>query len=403
MLIRSKRIIVAGFCSFSLAMVSASVFAAESGKTNVMIGGQSAQLSTQYRSELLKDDHGLMKSEGYKPTQTTNILLNELKMGLAGQLTKQSDYAVLLDLNFSAKAIAAGTTPNPDSLIETAQFNWWFTDMVGMGGGKININQGGWDQKHADYAALMNSVYTDSDLPLAANAPAYQLMVKAAGAGNVTLQFTDDVVATAATQGQTTATRANQRFNTANRQPAWTLEYAGDFGGIKPLVQIGSYDINHSRYYAIGLGYAAMGLDAYLDYIQDNRAFHTAATDGGDDKKLTDTHTTYTIDVGYTIPKVARPFVKYSGFNVKDATSSDAVGVASTETKNNAQVGTSSTVFADNATQWALGSSFLMEGNHFRPYLALVNYSGKFDKGDGTDSGESKSNMMIKLGVMGEF
>ena len=397
MLIKSKRIIVAGFCSFSLAMVSASVFGADSGKTNVMIGGQSAKLSTYYRSELNSDDHGFAKTDDNKPVKTTNISLNELKLGLDGQLTKESDYSVLLDLNFSAKARMAGATVNPESLIEVAQFNWWFTDMVGLGGGKMLINQGGWDAKRIDYSFLMSSAYTDGDMPFAGDAPAYALMVKAGGAGTVTVQLTDDVTNcpdAAAAKGKCSQARnAGARFNDENKQPAWNFEYAGDFGGIKPLLQYGSYDINHSKYFVLGFGYEGMGLEAYLDFIQDSVSYK-----GGADKKYTDTHSAYTLDVAYTIPKVARPFLKYSAFNVKQATDADVAKMA-TETKVNSAAG----AFDDNNTSWALGSSFLMEGNHFRPYFALVNKSGKYAKSTTDDTAESKSDMQIKLGVMGNF
>lgn len=387
MLIRSKRIIVAGICSFSLSLASASGLAADVGKTNVMIGGQSSKLSTQYRSELMNNDHGTLKDDNTKPTKTTNITLNELKIGLDGQLTKESDYSVLLDLGRA----------NVGGLIQTAKFNWWLTDMIGIGGGKIKINQGGWDFKNYDYSTLMGTVYTDTDMPLPMYAAGYELMVKAGGAGDISLQLTDDVVACTA---KACAGNTDKRFNKENKQPAWTLQYMGDFGGIKPLFQLGSYDINHSKYIALGLGYEGMGLDAYLDFIQDSRMY--ALTVGTEDKKFTDTHSTYTLDVGYTIAKVARPFLKYSAFNVKDATDSAVTAIA-TEPTSNATPTAAGTSYEDNATQWALGSSFLMEGNHFRPYFALVNTTGKFAKAVDPTTSESKSDMQIKLGVMGTF
>ena len=404
MLIRSKRSIVAGSSLMALAL-SVSASAADSGKTNIMVGGQSAKLSTMYRSEMLMSDHGMLaKGSDHdlgenKPTKTTNIGLNELKMGLDGQLTKDASYSILLDFVRASKG----------GIIEYAKFDWWFTDMVGFSGGKLLINQGGWEFKNSIYSTMINSTYVDSNLPLAnagaGNAAAWQVNVKAGGAGAVTLQLTDDV--TRPTTDKTgkaisdtkCTTHANCGFNSANKQPAWTLEYAGDFSGIKPLLQFGSYDINHSKYIVVGVGYVGMGLEAYLDYVQDSRMFQQ--TVGADDKKLTDTITNTSIDLAYTLPNVARPFLKYTMYNVKDA-AEDSAGQKDLKYNTYATVD-SNAGLTDNSTNWALGSSFLMVGNHFRPYVALANQGGKFLKNAKDESTESKSTMMYKLGVMGEF
>jgi len=385
-------------------LVANGAMAQDAKGTNVSIGGMSSRLSIMYRGQLDHQDHGLLKEAGQansdKPVKTTNIELNDLKVGLAGKLSARSDYDTVLNMNFQ------NSSSSTHALIEKAVFNWWFIDMVGLTGGVDRINEGGWENKNHGYETMVLSPYTAAFLPLQtashdSDKPVMALNVKAGDAGHVTLQLTDDTVDT-----------SGEHFSTENKQPAMTLEYMGDFGGIMPLVQFGSYDANHSKYFDLGVGLNMMNMGLYFDFMNDNRAHKVPG------KTLTDNMQTISLDLSYTLPGVAKPFLKYATYNNKQG-----VTAGDTEAKANPSLaaiggevtaagGTmaqalaaaqSSDAFSDNGSVWSIGSEFLMEGNHYRPFLAFVGRSGKFLKGTtGTDS-ETKSDTSIKLGVLGNF
>lgn len=203
------------------------------------------------------------------------------------------------------------------------------------------------------------------------------------GMGNntFTLQLGDDVVATSlASDGSCPEVARNcARYNTANKQPAIFLQYAGKFGMIEPLVQINSYDSGHSMETALGVKFATGAASGYVDYVMNNVGYKT----GG--KEYTDKLAAISLYAQYEMGKLT-PNFKYVSYDVtQDGT--DLSG------------NTSRSAFDDNHSAVALGVGYAMADN-FTTYFELTNSSQTV-----TESGkdESLSQMVVTIGAKGSI
>ena len=341
-----------------------------------------ASFNVTYRADLDVNNHGLTP----EPTSTTRGEFSTFKLHLKGKLAPAFEYSVRYDFVKPSKG--------KDGL-EYANVTWAATPALSFLFGKDRVNSNGWDSKEPTYTRLTTQPYAEmagkatgqvfqSEVPLMA--VKYQICE----ACKVTLQIFDDVTTGAAAK----ATRA--QFNKASQQPASSLEYQATLGAISPLLQVMTYDINHSRLYTLGIKAKVDALRTTVDYTLDDKGVQISA-----DEKGTTRITTLSWVLDYTLPGVARPFMRAASYNVKDA-KNDIKGNVGYDAANASTFETAP--FNDNATYFTVGSWCLASGGeHFKPYIAYTAKTGKFLKSAGSDDVENKSEIHWRFGIGGEF
>ena len=338
--------------------------------TSAMAEGAAPTVYGEFRTELTRKDDGLAKIEdGGKSVATAMMNLNDVKFGLKGKFNERTSYN--FKLNFTDTA----------NIIDLANATWKASDMFAVTMGRDYVRQGGfsnWDNS-------FDNIWGDriQALAFSRNATSLSLNMTPSAGHNVTIQLVNDIMT-----DDPTTTAANDgpaKYNSAHKQPAAILEYTGDFGPIKPIVQFGQYDMNHSSFYNVGArgNFGATALS--FDYGANSASMPV----GTSDKAAVATNMTLRAEheVGSMVP-----FVWFNSFNVVDKD----VNPAGTETKTN-----TAGVWNDNATQISVGSSFKNFGDNWTPYVAYRMTSGKFLSTEAVEKSGSESE--LGLGVTGKF
>lgn len=356
--------------------------------TSLSISGIESKFIINYRWELDQSDHGFVKTDSNTPTRTTSTQINLLKLGLKGKVADNFEYYVRYDFVKPSKG--------KDGL-DYAKVTWWATPSLGLTFGKDRVNQAGWDPKEGSVFRLTASPYVDlagksTGQPFASEAPVFSAQYKLGDPGVITIQLTDDVVKSSAA-----GVTSRAQFNKENIQPATTFEYQSQFGAIAPLLQVGSYDINHSKFYVVGLKADVAEVHTFVDYVIDNKSVQITA----DEKDMT-VITSATWHIDYNVSQVARPFLKVISYNVKDA-KTDVKGNVGFDPTKKTESAFESGAITDNALVFTIGSWLLPVGDKFRPYLAYTSKTSNFLKGSSVEETEGKTEGHIRFGVAGEF
>lgn len=313
----------------------------------------------EFRSELTYHDDGLAKiEEGGKASTTTVLGVDDVKFGFKGKLNDRTS----LNLRF---------TPMGDSMVDLAVANWKASDMVSVSMGRDYVRQGG----YSNWDNSFNNIWGDRIQSLAfdRNASSLSLHYTPNSTHNITVQLVNDIMDDAAT-----ADVAEANYNDSHKQPAAILEYAGEFGSIKPMIQYGQYDLNHSSFWNVGAR-ASFGATAVtFDY-----GANSMSKKVGDSDKAA-VGNTMTVRAEHDMGSMV-PFFWFNSYNLTDK---DVNG--GTENKTN-----SAGKWDDNATQISFGSSFKNFGDNWTPYVAYRMTSGKFTN----SAGEEKSGSEGELGL----
>ncbi len=333
------------------------------GETNA---GAKFDVYGEFRSELTYNDDGLAKiEEDGKASSTTVLGVDDVKFGFKGKLNDRTS----LNVRFN--------TTDLHSMLDVAVANWKASDMVSVSMGRDYVRQGG----YSNWDNSFNNVWGDRIQSLAfdRNASSMSLHYMPNSSHNITVQLVNDIIDDAAT---TTVQEAN--YNTSHKQPAAILEYAGEFGSIKPMIQYGQYDLNHSSFWNVGAR-ASFGATAVTFDYGANSAFQKVGTS---DKATVYNNMTLRAeqDMGSMVP-----FLWFNSFNRTDK---DVSG--GTETKTN-----TTGKWDDNATQISVGSSFKNFGDNWTPYVAYRMTSGKFTNTAGTEKSGSEGE--LGLGATAHF
>ncbi|MEY4631112.1 MAG: hypothetical protein RIQ81_1232 [Pseudomonadota bacterium] len=334
--------------------------------TAVKTGGSDATLYGEFRTELTHDDDGLVKIDsGAKQSKTTVLGVEEVKAGLKGKFNDRTSYN--FRLNFADGAS-----------VEHAHATWKATDMFAVTMGKDYVRQGGFSNADNEF----NNVWGNRAQYAAFDryAESLSLHIMPGGSHNVTVQLVNDVMPDDAATADVVEGMAS--YNTTHKQPAAILEYTGEFGGISPIVQYGSYDLNHSKFFDVGLRakFGATGLT--FDYGVTTVAYKSL-------KDKTASYNNITLRAEHDLGS-AKPFVWYNSFNRTDK------DLGTEEVKTN----TSTANWDDNANQISVGA-FLPMGANWNPYVAYRMKSGKFENAAGEEKTGSMSQLAI--GATGEF
>ncbi len=364
--------------------------ASRAADTNLQVAGIEGHLGAQWRAEMESNDHGLMKDDNNSPLRTQTMALKTFKLRLLGKFSPTVDY------KFRYNFVNSG--------IEHAKMSYSPSSYITIGIGNDQVKQGGFEMKAAGYETFMYSPYHDTWKPFKEYATVLDVTLNLAG--KVTFELTEDVATNdypASFDGKTNT----GAVTTTKTQPGMALEWVGDFGPIKPLLQFGSYDTNASRYIVAGVKGKVEGFEASFDYTLDRRARRYA------NNKYYDQLTNITVMASYDIPEVAKPFLTFAGYKNKTA-SDDDVGLKEATSNGKAKSATAASPFDDNlgaknfeqnGVAWSVGTFFMQHEKNFRPYVALTNRGGKFAVADTGDPSreDTRTEMSIRLGACGEF
>ena len=372
------------------------------------VANADVMMSGSFRTEWSHTTNGLGKvNEGGKDKKSAVFGVEHAKLGIGGKLNSDVDFKLQLNLLSSKWALG-----NSADFVEAAYGVWAPSKMFGVTMGKARVNQDGYNGKDSgEYgSAWGKSSYTG---PFKTYAPMLAIHLNPGDMGKISLQLTNDVTTgsgpdyalAAEGKAQSPATTTNRpgKWNGSNKQPAAILQYTGEFGPMTPMVQIGQYDLNHSRFINVGTKFAVADLGVTFDYLLDNESQKVAKTAGGfEGKNLT--RTNIALRTEYTMKGIAKPFLWVNSFN----RSGEKENIALDEVKGNDNPSTSvmcggfKQCFDDNALSISVGSQILAMGDGWSPYVVYRATSGKFSKLTGTETATG-STSTIAIGAGGAF
>lgn len=369
--------------------------AARGEDAKVSTGAEAAKLGAEFRAELNRNDHGFQKVDGAKsPSATTTLGVQTMKVKLSGKLNKDTDFAFRFNL-FDPDATKGPVDGSP---LDYGYGTHWFTEMFGMSMGKAKVMQGGWDTIDDSFRDHWSGAYKDH---LAFYKYDNMIALHLKVAGQLNLQVLNDK-----TKDGTDANFAGKKNGKTQgewgktQHPTFALGWLGKFGAISPIVDLGFYDQQKSRWADVGVKAEMDGLTARFD-LRNTSVSNAVPDSSGKDKSKEDVETAYTLYVGYEVPGVVTPFVYYSAYDNKQYADS-ATGKKDWK-GNSAAAPTDSPNFDDNKQVMSIGANVGVLGKGWTPYLAYTQVSGKFYKGAASDATETKSEGQVHLGILGEF
>ena len=369
-------------------LVLAGVAHAEDVK--VTTGAVSAKLGGQFRSELLYSNNGIQSTDAKKADASTTLDVDTANILLDGKYNNDTEFAFRFNL-YNPSINNGHVEP-----IDYGYGTHWFNKMIGWSFGKMMVLQGGFDNIDGDFKSHATGVYAQN-LVFNTYEPMTALTVKAGG--TFTLQVLNDKVSA-----------GNDGVWNKNKHPTFVLGYRGDFGPVSPLVDIGSYDNNKSRWLDVGVKTEMNGLMATLDYYNNNHA-NMLEVAGEKPKSAADVSTAITLYAQYEVKGAVTPWLYFSTFDNKqfedktlglsNAKYNDSTpAVAATETT----AATPATYsWNDNGQTIGVGVNLNDMGKGWTPYIAFINQSGKFEDEKNPGEAKSKSEMWLRVGVLGEI
>jgi hypothetical protein len=308
--------------------------------------GAGPKISSEVRASVKYNNHGLEKVQGgHDPMATTTMSLERVKLQLKGQLDSETDYRLRLSVDKGALDYAYGT--------------WWVSKMFGIRVGQDKVQQGGIYNMTNGLYDLSRPVY-DLNKPFdATTVPMVDFELKAGG--DISLQFFDD------------KSKYNQWHDAGEeQQPATAIAYSGNMNGIKPRVQVGAFDNNHSHWTSVGCGFDVAGADGYVNYIWDHRS-HKDSTAADKPKDKYDVLSSIELDTKYKVSKAIEPFLHFSMFNRKQEGTDLKVNTSAVAD------GKVQRSWNDNGMLVGIGS-FFHATEHAAPFVAIERLSGDFQK-----------------------
>ena len=399
MLLKIMRIAGAGIAGVALAQ---SAMAQEgTGTSKIETDADSVKIGAALRAEYQYKDDGLKKVAGMEdPAGLQDIGVSAAYLTLSGKVNLKTEFSLRANLLPALQLDPSMTLIGNDASFEVAgtsdvldygYLTHWFTDVVGVSFGRMKILQGGWD----NYLDDGYSAHITGPLVAALPYPKYKglFAVHVKAAGQLTLQVFDDIYK-GGSEGNTEA------LYNANSHPTVAVGWVGKFGGVEPLVNVGSFDNNKSYWLDLGVRANLAGVDATVDYNRIANVAPSLGTDG----KMEDAETVkagFTVSAAYTVPGVVKPFLYFSSLD-RDEPGND-VDVNTTETTEGNRSVSITVDLDDNAFTYGGGVDVLSLGENYTPFLAVIGRTGKFQKALDTTGSEERSDLTVKLGVYGSI
>lgn len=395
-----------------------------------------------YNIGLIHNDNGLLKTDGGDdPAKDTTIAVDKFRIQFRGALDNDIGYRVRYDVN--------------NEQLDFAYIRWFINNEFTISAGRGWVAQGG----TAYFSSSLSRYYLPQaymvNLPFDPYKEMFQFDYLNKSIGNFTLQVFDDSVkrdslrvfdqATSINPAQAAAldalltaikqaggnigslsadlqqaiaakeqalgirslqlsghARNYQRWNNGSGSPTFALMYISQLfdGVLKPMVQYGSYDYNHSSWYSVGgiLGFDK--LTGFFSYTSESRSSKITETDGKTKDEF-DTLTNIDLELKFAATERLTPYVFYSKYDRKEG--------AETQIKGNLPVDLSSTFGEDGISPWtdngvtlAAGVEYMVN-EHLNIYGAYYSVSGDFFKSTTSAETETKTQNELRVGLFGKY
>ncbi len=364
------------------------------------------EVGAEYQLNVINTNDGLNDKDYGKQTKTTSLNLKGAKVIFRGKLSDQISWTVL----YKAK----------ESELERYYLTNRVTDNLEITVGKQKIKTYGLHRKlTSSVTTPVVGAYLDNN-PLK-DKVALDITYKLAG--SLSLQLVDDYskcsdrttytnnpTTNAVTASTTTSCTSwnggssagivtnSKETQTTQKQPAFALEWYGNFGEFSPLVQYAIYDLGKSSTASAGVRYKTDSLDAYIDYTMDTR--NNKGVDPADATKYIKEKNVYTGLVAYAEFKAGTytPFVHVSTLATDPYTADGATEIVQVAAEANAQG-----KLDKNEMTVAVGTHFENWGAYYRPFVDVTLSRGEFvDYSDKTKKKDlSKTDLVA--GLIGKF
>jgi hypothetical protein len=340
------------------------------------VAGQNVDVSVggHFKGEIRYDDQKIEKHNGTTPKAAlTNHTWSHavLKAKVNDTVSYAGDFAFLSD-NAAGLGVKYSYVTLDHGMVDTSI-------------GYLKRSIGGWDVADSDAVLGVDGSLANPLVDALTTTPGFSVAYDG-GMWSLALQFSKDM------QGPW----ANMNVG-ASKTPAAALDFRGDFGGVKPILQIGLLDGEHSRYLSAGVKgeVAALGYEVDVTGFEfAHKVVSTSDADKNESKK--DTTLSYRIKATYDVGMLA-PFFVYSALSTKQHT---------TDVKANpyVMVGTTRTYnYSDNGSMISVGSTFDCFGDNVSPYVAVDMSKGKFITDAAAGKEEDLSNMTLRTGLTAQF
>lgn len=367
----SRHLALAATCTYAALLGASLGYAAE--EISVTTASKSMKISGEFRAEARYQDHGFKKLKDQSADKTTTVEVQTVKVKLSGKLDDKTEAKFRFNL-YNAKS-----TP-----LDYGYLTHWCTDTFGFSAGKMKVMQGGWDSIDSSFKDHWTGAYMDSR-PFDTNDPMIAMHMKMAGQINV--QVLNDV---------TTKDKTGEWNDSAH--PTVALGWLGDLGSVAPIVELGSYDNNKSRWIDVGMKTDLSGLKLRVD-LRDQLIGRKGTGDDGKAKLEADKAQGATLLASYEIQDFGNPWIYFSNYDKKQYDVDVEGNLVTKDTD-----GKKFYKFTDNGRVMGAGLDFTSFGKNWTPYLALIVSTAKFiDPEISTDEVESKRQTQMRAGVLGEF
>lgn len=256
--------------------------------------------------------------------------------------------------------------------------------------GKIRVNQGGWHVKDRSIGTVARGIYEKEHMPFDETAVLFAFSTDIAG--EITLQFLNDPV-------KPSPFPDAPYWNSYEKQPAVTVEWIGEFGPFYPLLQLGSYDFSHSKYFLLGTKTRMSSLTASFDFVQDLRSHKVKDLDGY--KNLQGILQSWSFNCSYEYKNILRPGLFVSSFDYREPEDENTNSQLVDYKGNNTEIVGEETSFNDNGYVWSISADYLGINEEVQPYIAIIGRSAKWIvplKGI-----ETKTDLKFNMGIIGRI
>lgn len=340
------------------------------------------QFGLLYQYQLLNTSGN--KDSAGNDIDITKMDLSVLRLMVNGKILTNLSYAVRFQLEDT----------NPNNRLDFGYFTYNLTSTDSLIFGKAKVRAYGWEQRNSNPTSLVTSTglsrkpYGYSDLL------GWETIM---GFGTFTFQLAKDTVPTCSPQilKNTGSCGGWNKLDTNGKvlqqQPAMFFEYTGLIWRLQPLVQLGTYDMGHSRVSTVGLRLFYERVLTEVDVTQHLIAVKGIAPGATKASQLDSTEQTAVINISYE-GEAYRPFLHYSTYNIDEYAGTG---------QSKSDVNSSPSAFDDNGKTVGLGVEWTQFKDKFRPYVALVQKSAQY-----VDAAAAKKDLAVKevkVGVRGQF
>ena len=329
-------------------------------QTRISSTAYRSTLDLSFRGGMESRDRGYSRTDDFSPNRIEKAEVSLLRLGL-GLLGVRTEFNVELNLNHRES----------EPLVHVAYIKYSANSIVTVLLGQDRLLLGGWEAKEpAVYQTFLSNylarIGKKSGAPFPETAPALTAAVNLGEAGDLLLQATDDV---SVVRNIDTAT-----YNKNPAQPAFMAQFAPVPRPVSPLIQIGTYDLNHSKYVVGGIKADIGRSHSTFDYTMDTRAM------AGEPDPWVQRITSVVGMISYDYKNAMRPFIKFAAFESrKEGETMDA----------NLRIGScaASDCQTGNANELSVGAWFATPVTDLKPFLFFTKRSGRFLEADGTAGG----------------